>query len=577
MNMVFNRGIFISATAIIAVAMAFIASAAENAGDPATAQPRVYPERWVYASHNLSRDSDVEEIRHIVQTAVEHGLNAMVLTGGFDTLDLQKPAYFRRLDVVKKICAERHIEIIPSIFSAGYGSAVLHRDMNFAEGLPVENAPFVARGGEARLVADTAVGIVNGGFEESERNRFKGYRFSDEPGRITFQDTEVFKEGRASVRIENAGKFNPEHGHGRIMQEVAVTPRRCYRLSVWVKTEGLKPARTFGLQVLADKRSLAPFEPNLAETGDWRKLTLVFNSLQFDRVRIYAGLWGGKEGKVWLDDLRLEEVGPVNVLRRPGTPVTVRSEDGKTLYEEGRDYAPLSDPQLRPTRPDHDAPPLRLLPGGRIRDGERLRVSWYHAIAVNAGQVTICMSEPKVYEIWRAVAKALAQHVGAKKFLLSMDEIRAGGSCAACKARHLTMGEILGDCITKQVALLREASPGADVWCWSDMLDPNHNAHGDYYAVEGDYTGSWQHVPKDLGIVCWYYKQREPSLKFFSDLGFRTLAGAYYDADTLENPRGWLEVLDRTPNAQGIMYTTWRNKYDLLAPFGDLVTKRAKP
>ncbi|MBI5817646.1 MAG: hypothetical protein HZA88_01570 [Verrucomicrobia bacterium] len=573
MTLVFSRRLLSSITAIATTV--FTVSAAENAArSPAAPQPQGYPERWVYASHNLSRDSDVEEIRRIVETAAEHGLNGMVLTGGFDTIDLQKPAYFRRLDEVKKICAARRIEIIPSIFSAGYGSAVLHRDRNLAEGLPVENAPFVAHNGEARLAADPAAGIVNGGFEEFERNRFKGYRFADEPGRITFQDTAVFKEGRSSLRIENASKFNPEHGHGRIMQEVAVAPRRCYRLSAWVKTEGLKPAGAFKLQVLADKRSLAPFEPNMADTGDWRKLTLLFNSLQFDRVRIYAGLWGGKEGKVWLDDLRLEEVGPVNVLRRPGTPVTVRSEDGQTVYEEGRDYAPLSDPQLRPSRPDHDAPPLRLLTSGRIRDGERLRVSWYHAIAINAGQVTICMSEPKVYEIWRTVAKALVQHTGAKKFLLSMDEVRAGGSCAACKARHTTMGEILGDCITKQAAILREASPGADVWCWSDMLDPNHNAHGDYYAVEGDYTGSWQHVPKDLGIVCWYYKQREPSLKFFSGLGFRTLAGAYYDGDTLENPRGWLEAIDRTPNAQGIMYTTWRNKYDLLASFGDLITKR---
>lgn len=557
-----------------AVAIVMTTASTVSAAEQATAPPRVYPERWVYAAHNLNKDADVEEIRRIVETAAGHGLNTLALTGGFDVIELQKPAYFRRLEEVKKICAERHVEIIPCIFSAGYGSTVLHRDMNLAEGLPVVDAPLVARSGEARIEPDPNTRIVNGGFEESERNRFKGYRFSDEPGRITFQDTEVFKEGRASFRIENTGKFNPEHGHGRIMQEVAVTPQRCYRLSVWVKSEGLKPARAFGLQVLAEKRSLAPFEPNMAETSDWRKLTLLFNSLQFNRVRIYAGLWGGKEGKVWLDDLRLEEVGPVNILRRPGTPVVVRSEDGKTVYEEGRDYAPLSDPQLRPSRPDHDAPPLRLLPGGRIRDGERVRVSWYHTIAINAGQVTICMSEPKVYEIWRAVAKTLAQHVGAKKFLLSMDEIRAGGSCAACKARHLTMGEILGDCITKQVALLREASPGADVWCWSDMLDPNHNAHGDYYAVEGDYIGSWQHVPKDLGIVCWYYKQREPSLKFFSGLGFRTLAGAYYDGDTLENPRGWLEALDHTPNAQGIMFTTWRNKYDLLAPFGDLVTKR---
>ncbi|MFC1714913.1 hypothetical protein ACFL6S_14695 [Candidatus Poribacteria bacterium] len=134
-----------------------------------------------------------------------------------------------------------------------------------------------------------------------------------------------------------------------------------------------------------------------------------------------------------------------------------------------------------------------------------------------------------------------------QKYLLSMDEIRAGGSCAACKSRNMSMAEILGDCITKQVEILRENNPNAEIYVWSDMLDPNHNAHGNYYLVEGDFAGSWKHVPKDLIIACWYHKKREESLKFFSDLGFQTLASAYYDGDTLDNPRDWLESLDRTP------------------------------
>jgi hypothetical protein len=28
--------------------------------------------------------------------------------------------------------------------------------------------------------------------------------------------------------------------------------------------------------------------------------------------------------------------------------------------------------------------------------------------------------------------------------------------------------------------------------------------------------------------MCWYYAQRRASLKHFSELGFRTMAGAYY-------------------------------------------------
>ncbi len=65
---------------------------------------------------------------------------------------------------------------------------------------------------------------------------------------------------------------------------------------------------------------------------------------------------------------------------------------------------------------------------------------------------------------------------------------------------------------------------------------------------------------------------RRESLKHFSDLGFQTLAGAYCDANTLDNPRQWLEALSETPGPQGIMYTTWHDKYELLTPFGDLVS-----
>jgi hypothetical protein len=200
-----------------------------------------------------------------------------------------------------------------------------------------------------------------------------------------------------------------------------------------------------------------------------------------------------------------------------------------------------------------------------------LLVSFYHALPINRGQVTVCMSEPKTYDIWRQAARLVQQHVAPKKWFLSMDEIRAGGSCEACKARNLDMGRILGDCITRQVEMIRAVSPGAEVYCWSDMLDPNHNAHGDYYLVEGDFTGSWNHVPKDLIICCWYFNIRDKSLRFFSERGFRTLAGAYYDGDDLENCRGWLEAMRGIPNCRGIMYTTWQNKYALLGAFGDLL------
>jgi len=552
--------------AVFAMVLAFGLAAAH-----ALAAGKVYPNRWVYVSRGLHKDSDVADIRDIARTASEHGLNGMVLAAGLDRLDLQPPEFFARLEQVKAICARHKIEIIPILFSAGYGGSVLAHDRNLAAGIPVRDALFVARGGQARHAPDPPVRVANGGFEEFRGHRVAGYRFHDKPGEVSFVDTRVRHGGKASLRFETRGM--DRHGHGRVMQEIAVKPHRCYRASVWVKTEGLEPDRAFRVMVLAGDRSLAPWDPRVPGTTDWRKVVFGFNSLEFDKVRLYVGAWGARKGRFWVDDLEVQEVGLVNVLRRPGTPVVVRGEASGTVYEEGKDYAPIADPRLN-FRFDHPGPPIKLLPGGRIAEGERLRVSYYHGVAINRGQVSVCMSEPKVYEIWRQQARLVQKHLAPAKWLLSMDEVRAGGSCQACKSRNMTMGEILGECITRQFNIIRQVNPKAEVYCWSDMLDPNHNAHGNYYLVEGDFTGSWRHVPKELVIVCWYYARREASLAHFSKLGFKTLAGAYYDGDTLENPKDWLEALDRTPGAIGIMYTTWRNKYQLLAPFGDLVSER---
>ena len=534
-------------------------------------QAPVYRHRWVYVSRGLSRDQDVEDIRQIARTAAAHGLNGIALAAGLDRLDLQQPAYFERLAQVKQTCDELGLEIIPMIFSTGYGGSVIAHDRNLAEGLPVKDALFIAGGGEARLAPDPPVSYVNGGLEEFDGNKLKGYALQDRPGELSFVDTETAAEGAASLRFENLAAA--PNGNARLMQAVPVRPHRCYRITAWVRTEGLQPANAFRLQVLAtaDGRTLSPWDPGVPATAAWRKLTWGFNSAGYDSVRIYAGTWGAKDGRFWVDGFSIEEVGPLNVLRRAGTPISVRGEESEAEYREGEDFAPIADPQLT-FRYDHNAPAIRLLPGGRIREGERLRVSWYHGVSINDGQVSVCMSEPKLYEIFREQARRIHDVLAPAKYILSMDEIRAGGSCEACKRRGISMAEILGDSITQQVAILREVNPEAEVWSWSDMLDPNHNAHGNYYLVDGDYTGSWNYVPRDLGILCWYYTKRVESLAHFSGLGFRTLAGAYYDGDTLENPRGWLEALDRTPGAAGIMYTTWQNKYGLLADFGDLVS-----
>jgi hypothetical protein len=252
-----------------------------------------------------------------------------------------------------------HLDLIPAVFSVGYGGGILAHDRNLAEGLPVEDAPFLVKGGEARFVATNSAQIVNGGFEKFTGNKLSGFGFHDQPGEVSFVDAQVKHSGQVSLRLENFTS-NP-YGHGRVMQAVPVQPHRCYRVTIWVKTESLQPAGVFRLLALAD------------------------------------------------------------------------------------------------------------------------------------------------------------------------------------------------------------------------MFDPNHNAHGNYYLVEGDFTGSWQHVPKDLVMAVWGGEPREKSLRFIAGQGFSTLVACCYDAGDLNEVRGWLQLARQTPDVRGFMYTPWQRKYSLLPASGDLLAPNPGP
>jgi len=531
-------------------------------------ESRLYRDRWVYVSTDLDSDQELERAEGIARTAGEHGLNGMLLSAGFDSMDLKSPEFLARLARLKVTCDQAHVEIIPAGFGVGYGGGVMSHDKNLAAGQPVRGALFLAEEHEAKFHADPPVKIANGDFEQSQGDLPAG--FTAHGARATLDRT-VAHSGKASVRFED---FSGPEGDVYIAQSLRVHPYRCYRLRAWVKTEGAGPRMAIHLVAhAADGRGLSYMEPPLPETSDWHELTWGFNSWYADRVEVRAGVSDGKRGKVWIDDLAIEEVGLTNLLQRPGTPVTVRNEKTGEAYQEGHDFAPLADPQLDFAW-DHEGPAIHLLPGGRIHAGDRLRVDYFHGTTIYRDQTTLDMSEPAVYEVWRRQIPLIEKCLAPKKYFLSMDEVRVGGFCDACKRRHLSMAEILGDCVTRQFQMIRAANPQAEVYVWSDMFDPNHNARDKYYLIDGSFEGTWEHIPKDLVMACWYYEKRDLSLPFFSKLGHRTLAGSYYDADDLDNPKGWLESLDRTQGAAGIMYTTWENKYRLLPAFGDLVSKR---
>jgi hypothetical protein len=307
-------------------------------------------------------------------------------------------------------------------------------------------------------------------------------------------------------------------------------------------------------------------------TQDWTEHHAVFNSLDNETVNVYLGVWGGVKGALRWKDWKIEEIGPVNVLRRPGTPVGVRGEDGRA-YAEGTDFERIQDPHMGNDpwpgeyHPWHEPPAIRT----KLPDGTRLRVSWYHPAVIYDGQVSACIAEPKFAELLADQAKRMKAAWGeaAAGYMMSHDEFRTLGWCKACEDSRQTPGQLLAANAKKCVGLLR---PGT-VYVWNDMFDPHHNAvPGPYYLVNGPWTNSWEGLDKDVVIMNWNHGEREKSLKFFADRGHKQVIATYYDDPSLESTKRWLATAKGHPSVEGFMYTTWTNNYDHIETFAEAVT-----
>ena len=201
----------------------------------------------------------------------------------------------------------------------------------------------------------------------------------------------------------------------------------------------------------------------------------------------------------------------------------------------------------------------------RIKESERLRVSYYHPAIVYEDRLTSCLSEPKIFDEWRQEIKQANDQFHPPAFFMDHDELRVMNWCALCQSRHMTPGQLLADNVHKAAQIIRDIRPDAEIWVWNDMFDPLHNAKDDYYLVNGTLKGSWEGLDSKIGIVNWYGELQGKNAKFFADRGEKQILAGYYDGDEHgEDIVKWLKGAEGVPGIVGAMYTTWEGKYDAM-------------
>jgi len=502
--------------------------------------------RWLFVWRSVHNPAEVDRMIARFPRAQAAGYNACVFP--FDVAS-------SKAQELKAAATRYGLDLIPVVMSGS-------RDQNYTEGVPSRDALFVAKGGVLVFQPDNPTRIANGDFERVTGDDFEGWHMQAEDGTPLVADHKAVHGGKTSVYVE------PNGSRCVLTQSVRLQPFRQYRASIWAKSEGLRAHREgvgIGIVDAKTKRRITYQNTGVKPDEEWTLHTISFNSLESTEASFSVGVqWGDEGGRLWLDDFTVEEMGLVNVVRRPGCPVTVRGEDG-TEYEEGRDYEPIVDPHLQITEAYHEPPVVRLTPGTRMKEGERLRISYYHPVVIYDFKTTSCLSEPKRFQEWQAQIKQVNDLLHPAAFFMDFDEIRVANWCALCQSRHLTPGELFADATRRAVKIIRDLRPDAPIWVWSDMYDPMVNGVDDYYFCNGPMTGAWKGLEPRIGIINWAGELLGANSPFFADRGHKQILSGYYDGDedgtTITQ---WIDKTKGVPGVVGAMYTTWQDKYDAM-------------
>ena len=535
-------------------------------------------QRLIYIMDSPGFEEGHRKVLQLAERARESGYNGVVLNDfKLGTLDKIDRSYQVRLLAFRKQFEKFEMDLIPLVGAYGWSESILLNDPNLAEAMPVRNQELVVENGRAFPSGGRVNLLVNPGFEEVDGQKALDWDHQDKPGEATGIAVGVARTGERSFVLQDmAERLGPGYHNGRIMQKVAVRPWSMYRAAMWVKTKGFSASRSLRLFGFANGRVLSADSLSIQRDQDWKLYHVVFNSQDSTEIMLYLGVWGGGRGTAWVDDVELEEMAFVNLVRREGAPVVVTRADGTPL-EEGRDFRPLVDPKMgnagAPGRYDryHTPPLLEVTKKSGLSDGDRVLVSYYHAATVHIGQTVACLDHPKVFDLFRRQVKHVHELLKPRGYLLGHDEIRVANWCASCNREGRSAGELLAYNFGRCMEIIREIDPDAEIYAWNDMFDPDHNALRRAYLVNGDFEGSWEGVPPEVVILNWNIfkdKNRISSFDFFADRGHRHILAGYYDSSPKIDHRLTLGLKGGSSVA-GVMYSTFENRYQELEHFAE--------
>lgn len=571
-------------------------------------------ERWVRIECNTFSESSIHETIELVERAVKVGYNGVLLVSFRDDSYWSFPQntqelHEKNLKRVSNHIRSHNLKLVSSVSNFGYSSPLLRHNPNYASGLPVIDCELIAKNGE--LIATPITSLDNPSFEHHQKHRVIGSKFQDLPGGCSFIDENIKKHGQSSLRLENF-ESAPNH-QVRFAKSIDLQAYQQIKLTFWIKAEDFTGDLRFLVsggdgfkdKLMPQQLSVPRDQPEQLHprsffihrqnwTQDWIQQTLSFNTLQHERISLLFGVYRGTKGKVWIDDMKIEKAVALNVLKRPSLPITVKHASSSKRYNIGRDIQDIVDPHLG-KEPylggygvHHSAPKILLSPNTRIREGQKVKISYHHAQPQFANSQTCAsVNEDLVYDWVREGVRRLHRLISPDGLLNGSNEIRIGAwediamnhrrrpLKASAMSVHANTGKQLAKNLRRVSRIHLDENQKRPLYIWSDMFDPNLNARKGFYLQRGDLSGSWRGILPNTTVLTWVPNGKvtsmgPKSLKFFSERGHHQLLGAFYDQNVSDNHKDWTAASKNIKGIHGVVYCTWNRDFSQLESFANV-------
>lgn len=560
-------------------------------------------EKWFFAYVDLLRDPVLEgdetnytakELMALFEKLEEHKYTVVVLSSFqlgdkaiLDPTDASPSSQTIRKSLadIKAAASKYGIEIIPEVMPVGASESILQDDLHLADGTPVREMLFhVAKSPDGELFAtpDRSSVLPRGDFSGTIEESASHWGFDPNAPGIMISH-EAPPQSSASLEFHFGDQLEKElalnaqqkTANGELTSWHAIKPWHQYRLSFAIRTSGLAtPAEDLGFYAEVTGRLeskpdaiIYPLErvtDSIMPTQKWTLYSTILNSYEFKEAQLWIGSNEITAGHLWITNIRLEEVGGANLIRRSdlaetpdldeSLPLKVRLVETHEELKEGHDFTRWEDDLVAKTgwfQHEHSGTPIRIL--SQDLEGKTLSVDYYHVALPdrNRGYVCCSLRHPHVLKKFRSQVEQLQTILQPSRWLINHDEIRAYGHDPLSKG--ISPGRILAENLTYAQEIIKVANSNAEIIVFNDMYDPEHNALQKmtldekkkkvisfYPMINGQFYGSSDSFDPDTTILNWQTGSKlmtldgnvrswQRSLGHFKGLDAKQVISGFYD------------------------------------------------